>query len=85
MDDPIRHGLISEEIVHGPSAAAHLPKGSLRNIQSPSGPPELFFKIVIVETAEEVLPHAPGCPPLFNNPFGLPALETPEGLLAVSA
>lgn len=81
MHDPISTRFISEEIVHGSSAPAHLPKGPLQDISSPDGPPELFFKIVIVETAEEVLPHTPDCPFLFNKPSGLPAFETPEGFL----
>ncbi len=81
MHDTISARFISEEVVHGPSAAAHLPKCPLQDIGSPDGLLELFVKIVVMQAAEKVLPHAPDGPLLFDKPFGLPAFETPEGFL----
>ena len=84
MHDPIGTCLIGEEVVHRSSTATHLPKAPLQNIGGPNGLPELLVKIVVVETAEEVLSHAPDSSPFLDKPSGLPALETPEGLLAAA-
>jgi hypothetical protein len=81
MHDPISTSFIGEEVVHGSSATSHLPKCPLQGIGSPDGLPELLVKSIVVQTAEKILSHAPDGPLLFDKPFGLPALETPEGLL----